>query len=101
VRELVNRVSAFASRNHGTTISIAVKASSGADTRVSGLSCFRWAARGRRMRAAKAVRAPTSVAGERSRTATRIIRYGTPQITDIAANRSQPRRVILLLYQRR
>ena len=99
--ELVSRISALASRNHGTTISIAVNATNGTHTSVSRRSSFWRAASGRSSTAASAVRAPTSVAGESSRTATRIIRYGTPQMTDIAANRIQPRRVISVLYQRR
>ena len=41
-----------------------------------------------------AVRPKTSVTGASSRTATRIIRYGTPQITHIAAKSSAPRRLI-------
>ena len=40
------------------------------------------------------VRQNTSMAGLRSRTATRIRRYGMPQITHIDANRIQPCRVI-------
>ena len=47
------------------------------------------------------VRANTRVTGESSRTATRIIRYGTPQITHIEAKRNQPRRVTSIVYQRR
>ena len=38
------------------------------------------------------VRAKTSVAGEISFTATRINKYGMPQITDIIANRIKARR---------
>ena len=41
-----------------------------------------------------AVRRNTSVPGSTSRTATRISRYGMPQITHIAANSAQLRRVI-------
>jgi hypothetical protein len=41
-----------------------------------------------------AVRASTSTAGLMSSTATLIRRYGMPQMTHIAANRSQPRRDI-------
>ena len=40
------------------------------------------------------VRASTSIDGLTSSTATLISRYGTPQMTHIAANRIQPRAVI-------
>jgi hypothetical protein len=49
-------------------------------------------ASGSRSRAAGAQRKKMRVAGETSRTAMRISRYGVPQMTDIAANRIQPRR---------
>ena len=42
-----------------------------------------------------AVRENTTVVGLRSRTATRIRRYGRPQITHIDPKRTQPRRVTL------
>ncbi len=56
-------------------------------------------ARARRARSSKAaipVRRKTSVTGASSRTATRIIRYGIPQITHMAANSRTPRRLMPL-----
>ena len=46
--------------------------------------------------AAGRVRAKTRVAGDSSRTATLMRRYGVPQMTLMATNSSQPRRVIPL-----
>src|SRR5665213_3784583 len=48
---------------------------------------------GRSTRAAGAVRRKIKVAGETSRTAIRMSRYGQPQITDMAKKRNQPRLV--------
>src|SRR5205814_9635349 len=49
---------------------------------------------GSKIAAAMDVRARTRVAGVISATATRMNRYGTPQITDIRPKRTRPRRVI-------
>jgi hypothetical protein len=97
VRELVSRVSACESRSHGTAISMMVKASSGRTRRARGRNSSRITAIGTSSTAAIPVRAKTSVTGVSSRTATRIRRYGMPQITHIAAKSSQPRRVIASL----
>src|SRR5579864_2548245 len=58
-------------------------------------STLRLAATGSRTREAIATRAKTTTDGSSSRTAILIKRYGMPQNTDIAANSSQPLRVML------
>ncbi len=55
---------------------------------------------GSRISAAGAVRKKISVAGEISRTAMRISRYGVPQMTDIARKRIQPRLDTDYFYRR-
>src|SRR5438445_4472181 len=94
VRELVSLVSAFARSSQGSEISIAVKTRSAGQWRRSIRSSRLHAAIGSSSADAITVIATTSVTGLRSRTATRISRYGIPQITHIAANSSAPRRVI-------
>src|SRR4051812_7665324 len=93
VNELDSFVSARASSTQGIATSIAVYASSGRQRGTSGRSSARYAAIGASSSAAIAVRKKTSVTGASSRTATRIIRYGMPQITHIAAKSTAPRRL--------
>ena len=85
--------SALVSNHHGNATSIAVYASSGRQCATSGRSSRRRAASGTSRSAASPVRRKTSSTGASSRTATRIIRYGMPQITHIAAKSSAPRRL--------
>ena len=98
VNELEMCCSAVPSKTHGIAISIAANTSSGTQWPFNGRSSPRAAAMGNSSSAAIVVRPSTSTAGLRSRTATRIRRYGMPQITDIAANRSSPRLVTVQRY---
>ena len=98
VNELEMCCSAVPSKTHGIAISIAANTSSGTQWPFNGRSSPRAAAMGNSSAAAIVVRPSTSTAGLRSRTATRIRRYGMPQITDIAANRSSPRLVTVQRY---
>ena len=94
VSELEMRVSAEPRSTHGSAISIAANASTGRQCGRRTRSSRRAAAIGSRSSAAMPVRASTSIDGLTSSTATLISRYGTPQMTHIAANRIQPRAVI-------
>jgi hypothetical protein len=91
--ELETRRSALERRIHGIAISIIANARSGAQRRSTGTSSSRAAASGSSGSAAAPERTKTSIAGDTSRTATRIRRYGIPQITHIAPKSSHPRRV--------
>ena len=95
VNELVSSVSARARKNHGITISITAKMRIGSHRRASGRRSPRRAAIGSSTSAAIIVRLKPSVTGSSSRTATRIKRYGIPQITHIAAKSSSPRRQLI------
>ena len=99
--ELVSFVSARARKNQGITISITAKTRIGNHRRASGRSSPRSAAIGSRSSAAISVRLKPSVTGWSSRTATRISRYGIPQITHMAAKSRSPRRLMRPLYQPR
>ena len=79
--------------SQGIVTSITVKTSTPRHRGRIGRSSPRHAASGTRIRQASPVRRKTSVAGVSSRTATRMSRYGIPQITHIAPKSSQPRRV--------
>ena len=92
--ELEMRVSAEPRSTQGSAISIPANASSGRQCARRGRSSFRAAAIGSRSSDAIPVRASTSIAGLTSSTATLMSRYGIPQMTHIAANRTQPRPVI-------
>src|SRR5439155_2216347 len=98
VSELDSRVSALESRIHGTAISTAANTSSGNQRRKTGRISPLAAAIGSSRSAPMPVRAKTSIAGLRSRTATLIRRYGIPQITHIAAKSARPRLVITQRY---
>ena len=78
----------------GSAISIAANTTTIRHRRSTGRTSSRTAASGRSSRAAIDVRASTSIDGLTSSTATLMRRYGVPQITHIAAKRSQPREVI-------
>ena len=88
-----SRVSAMPRNSHGPTISTAVYTSSTRQRRKAGPSSRRNNANGNNSSAPSVVRAPATTTGLRSVTATRIIRYGTPQMMLRAMNNTQPRRV--------
>ena len=92
--ELERRRSASERRIHGAATSTKVYATTHRQRGSSGRMSPRVIASGTRIVAATVVRARTNVAGASSPTATLIRRYGMPQITAIAAKRSQPRRLI-------
>ena len=77
----------------GIAISMTVNATSGRQRRSTGPKPPRDSAMGSSTSPPIAVRRNTSVPGGTSRTATRISRYGMPQITHIAVNRAQLRLV--------
>ena len=93
--ELERRRSASESRNHGSAISTAVYSTRGRQRASRGRSCPGWNENGKITIAPRVVRKKTSAAGEMSRTAILMSRYGMPQITHSAPNRNQPRRVTL------
>ena len=94
VRELDRCCSADPSMIHGIAISMAAKARSQRQRARIGRMSTRASAIGRRIAAAISVRARTRKDGETSATTTRMNRYGMPQMTDMTAKRSRPRRVI-------
>ena len=93
VSELDRCCSADPSITHGIAISTTAKATSQRQRARIGRMSTRRSAIGSRMAVASPVRRRTSRAGEISATAIRMNRYGIPQITDISANRTSPRRV--------
>src|SRR5665213_989154 len=93
VTELVRWISARPTKNQGMASSAAVNARSHRHRARIPDSAWRCRAMGRSTRAAGAVRRKMRVAGETSRTAIRMSRYGQPQITDMARKRIQPRLV--------
>ena len=92
VSELVSRSSALVIRSHARQISTAVYTSNGRHRRSRSGSCPRYAITGSSTNATGAVRKKMSVCGATSLTATRISRYGTPQMTPRAPKSTHPRR---------
>src|SRR5437899_5411392 len=93
VSELDKWRSASVSRYHGTASSMTAKAMTHRQRSRTGRMAPARAANGSRTAAPISVRPDTTTAGSRCRAATRMNRYGIPQITDIAANSRAPRRV--------
>jgi hypothetical protein len=91
VIELVMCRSASDSNAQGTMISIVANATSGRQCRSSPRSCPLRRASGSSTAAPTAVRANTRTGTDTPSTATLIMRYGTPQMTLISANRTHPR----------
>ena len=90
--ELDSLVSARESNSHGRATSTRVNSRSGPHRENAGMSAPRCQAIGSKIAAPIPVRAKTRAVGGTSRTATRISKYGIPQITHIAANSNQLRR---------
>ena len=92
--ELVTCCSAQPRSTHGPAISASAKATTHGQRRSVGRRSTRAIASGRSTAAPTVVRANTSTGGDTSATATRISRYGMPQITAMAANTANARRLI-------
>ena len=86
--------SAMASRIHGIAISRIANANTGRHRRKAGLIASLRCASTSSTIAAIDVRPNTTIAGSSWRTATRMSKYGIPQMNDIATNNTHPRFVI-------
>src|SRR5262249_38997130 len=93
VSELLMPRSASDRANHGMMISTRANSISHGHTGLSALSCLPRSANGSSSAAPRATRASTRTGTETPPTATLINRYGRPQMTPIAANRTHPRRL--------
>ena len=90
VSELERRCSAEPRRTHGIAISIAANAATQRQWTSTARRSIRRSATGSRIAVAISVRRNTSTGGEISATATRMNRYGMPQMIAIESEQDQP-----------